>query len=323
MTEPEASTRPDLSIVVPCYNSNESLIELVAALRSVCRDELQVDHEVVLVDDASPRRETWATIASLADDHAEVRGYQLTRNFGRHVALVCGYAQARGRWVVTMDDDLQHSPSDLPALYAKRAHDVVVGVFPRKQHSLVARFGSRLTNWLQSKLIGQPPGIYMSPYNLMRSEITSALVQVRPMRPYLPALVLHVTRDIEPVAITHHERRFGSAGYTLRRRLSQFSQLLINNSSLPLRLVALIGLFFSLFSFLYAVYLVIHRLQTETVPEGWTSLMVVTLMIGGLVLFSLGIVGEYLLRIVSGIEHRPTFVIRRNTDDGSDTELGP
>ncbi len=318
--EPEPAPKPDLSIVVPCYNSSDSLIELVDALDAVCRHELQINFEIILVDDASPHSETWATIASLAARHSEVRGYQLTRNFGRHIALVCGYSQANGRWVLTMDDDLQHSPSDLPALFAKRDHDVVVGVFPRKHHSLVARFGSRLTNWLQSKLIGQPSGVYMSPYNLMRAEITDALVQVRATRPYLPALVLHVTRDIEPVAITHHERKFGEAGYTFKRRLSQFSQLLINNSSLPLRMVALVGLFFSLCSFLYAVYLVVHRLRTDSVPEGWTSLMVVTLMIGGLVLFSLGIVGEYLLRIVSGIEQRSTFVIRRNTDAESDGE---
>ena len=297
-----------LSLIVPVFNSVQSLRELTERVAAVLAGE---NYELIFIDDASSDPGTWPMLQTLTGRHVEVRAIQLMRNFGRTGAVLAGITAAKGRWLLIMDDDLQHRPEDIPELLSKRDHDVVLAQFSRKHHGLVARIGSRLTTWLERLAIGMSPSISHSPFMLIKSEIARQMLRIQTPNPFLPALYLAVTRDLVGVAATHDPRYSGESTFTLARRMKNFSNLLINNSALMMRAVAFVGIVMATFSVGYGCYLVIRAVfGTASVP-GWTSLMVVTLVIGGLILVSLGVIGEYLIRIIRGVESRPAFVVRR------------
>ena len=305
-------TIPELSVVIPCYRSDESLEQLLARLQQVLDDALDRPYEVILVDDGSPELSTWATIERLCSRYQFVRGVQLTRNFGKPNALVCGYHQSRGDYVLAMDDDLQHRPEDIPLLLAQRPCDLAMGGFGDRKHAWWQRRASAIKSWLDGRLIGKPGHVYLSPFHLIRRNVLDAMLGIRTPNPHIGALMMHVTRDVQMVPVSHDSRSHGRSNYTFRTRFRQFSNLLVNNSSLLLRGVALMGSLLAFMSFLFGAYLLFQRLFGEQLLPGWTSLMVVTLFVGGVLMLSLGVVGEYLLRIINGIENRPGFVIKKS-----------
>jgi len=303
----------DVSVVIPCYKSNESLIRLVERLQKVFSAVVMETYEIILIDDGSPHPDTWSTIVELSNKYPEVHGLHLSRNFGKPGALLCGYSEARGKWVVAMDDDLQHLPEDIPTLLDQRQHDLVMGRFEGRKHVLWQRIASNIKSWLDHKLLDKPKHVYISPFHLISRNAINAILEIKTPTPHIGALMMHVTRDVVMVNVRHHKREFGLTTFTFSQRLKQFSNLLINNSSLLLNVIAKLGIGLSLLSLLYGGYLLFRRIFNEDIIQGWTSLMVVTLGIGGILMFSLGIVGEYLLRIINGLENRQTFVINKWT----------
>ena len=309
--------RVEYSIVVPVYDSTESLPELAERIDRVFAVRLKAPYELILVDDRSPNPETWPIMEQLANRYASVRSIQLTRNFGKTAAVLCGFQQSRGDWVIAMDDDLQHAPEDISALVTDNCHDVSVAQFDDPKHSLPVRISSRIKGWFENRLLGKPPNIVMSPFMALRREVVQTMLQIRTPYPFLDALILSVTHDIRPVKVCHQPRKYGRQTFTLRKRWSQLSNLVISNSSFLLGIVAWIGIGCSFLSLLYGGYVILRTLVFGSVIQGWASLMAVTLMIGGLVLFSLGVIGEYLIRIIKGIEGRPVYSIRRIADRAS------
>tara|TARA_R110001599_G_scaffold276025_1_gene477273 strand:- start:2056 stop:3027 length:972 start_codon:yes stop_codon:yes gene_type:complete len=305
-----------ISLVVPVYNSAESLHLLRDRVSKTFIEEIDEDYELIFVDDGSSNPETWPTLAALARDYREVRALQLTRNFGRTGAVLAGICGACGEWIVVMDDDLQHRPEDISAMLSKREHDVVLAQFEDKAHGLVARIGSRVVTWLEHIVLGFPNHLTNSPFILIRSSIAKHMLHMKSPHSFLTALYLEVTRDIVGVQATHEPRHYGKTQFSFFRRLKHFMNLLINNTAVLLRGVAVVGITMSLASLSFGCYLI---LQGPANVQGWTSLMVITLIIGGLILMSLGVSGEYLIRIIRGIESRPSFLLRRET--GSEANL--
>lgn len=310
----------NISVVIPCYNSDKSLVQLVARLRKLFDLTIKEPYEIILVDDGSPSLETWQTLVNLAEQNPEVQALQLTRNFGKPGAVMCGYSQSRGDWVIVMDDDLQHLPEDIPLLLEQREHNLVMGNFSARKHARWQKISSSLKSWLDFKMIGKPKHIYLSPFHMIRRDVVDAMLAIRSPTPHIGALMMHVTRDVVMVDVSHESRKYGETNFTFSRRVKQFSNLLINNSSLLLRLVAWLGMSLSVLSFIYGTYLALRWFYIEEIAAGWTSLMVATVMIGGILMLSLGVVGEYLLRIINGLENRPPFVIGRKI--GMEGELG-
>ncbi|WP_345742279.1 glycosyltransferase family 2 protein [Roseobacter litoralis] len=303
---------PVYSTVIPVYNSTQTLGDLVSRLDQVFA-EIGEAHEVVFVDDASPNPETWPILKALAEEHEHVHATQLMRNFGKAGAVLCGLRQAKGEWIITIDDDLQHAPEDIPILLEKKNHDVVIGAFAnRKKHSILQRATSRLKNFTDAKILGVPPGVRMSPFKLFHARVVQHMIAVDTTRPFIPALMLQSTKDVVQVEITHHPRQHGRSAFGLRRRIRQFSNLIFGNASLVLRFLATLGVTISCLSLLYGGWLVLSYFWKEETVAGWTSLMVVTLTLGGLIMFSLGVIGEYLIRIIERVENRAAYLEREN-----------
>jgi glycosyltransferase involved in cell wall biosynthesis len=305
------------SIVVPVFNSSSTLDQLVQRVGAVFAGLPQFDHEIIFVDDASVRPETWPTLKRLARDNAHVRAVQLMRNFGQTPATFCGMKLARGHYIVTLDDDLQHAPEDIPLLIAEREHDVVFAQFGELRHSMMKRALSRMKNLLLTVLIDKPKGLQLTSFRLLRRELARAMLSVvTSPQSTLPPLLFFMTRDVATVQVQHNPRFEGQSNYTLVRILRLARNLVLNETVLLLKLIGQLGFGIAFLSFLGGIAVVASKVFLETTVVGWASTIIVLLVIGGLILFCLGIIGEYLARLISGVEGRPAFVVRREASRG-------
>lgn len=306
-----ASSLKLVSVVVPVYNS--PAVELLAEGIEAALRETGVAYEIIFVDDNSTDERIWPELSRIARDREQVRAVQLTRNYGQQAATLCGLREARGDVVITMDDDLQHDPRDIASLLAVADHDIAIGQLEQSQHSFARRLMSRAKGWFDHVVIGKPKGLQLSSFRLLSRSVVEGVLSIRTPNPFIPALMFHISRDVVGVPVRHAKRHSGRSGYTVRKLFRVFSNLIINNSSIVLRTVAYAGVSFAVLSFALAATVIYRKLVQEVSVQGWTSLFAAILFIGGLMLFSLGIVGEYLVRIIESSEGRPTYFVRRRT----------
>jgi len=316
-------TAPYLSFVIPVYGSEKVLPELVSRLDEVMATlpKARGNYEVIFVCDCSPDR-SWAVIQALSASHPWVRGILLRMNAGQHNALMAGFAQARGQIVMTMDDDLQHSPSDIPALLEELAagRDVVYARFRSRKHASWKIWGSRLNDKVAGYLMNKPAGLYLSPFRAMKAAIIQDVLRYRGPYVYVDGLILSVTRNIGTVDVDHHDRYAGDSGYSLKKSISLWLKMATNFSIVPLRLTSFAGLVIASLGFILAVLLVIQKFTIDRMPIGWSSLIVTILMIGGVQLVALGMLGEYLGRVLLTLNSRPQYVVGETV--GLDDQAG-
>jgi dolichol-phosphate mannosyltransferase/undecaprenyl-phosphate 4-deoxy-4-formamido-L-arabinose transferase len=302
-----------VSVVIPVYDS-PVLEELAIGIERAFAGSSD-DYEIIFVDDGSPDPRVWPMLERLARERAGVRVLQLTRSFGQQAATLCGLVEARGELVVTMDDDLQHDPADIPQLLAHGGHDIVIAQFERKKHHFLRRAVSRVKGAFDHLLIGKPKHLQLTSFRVLGRAVVDGVLAIRTPHPFLPALMFHISKDVVGAPVSHSRRAGGRSGYTLRKLFAVFTNLIINNSSILLRVAAIAGMGFAGLSFLVAGLAIYRKLVRGITVEGWASLFSAVLLMGGLLLLSIGIVGEYLLRIIESSEARPTYFVRRRSGD--------
>jgi glycosyltransferase involved in cell wall biosynthesis len=301
---------PALWLVIPVYGSEKVLPELVTRVAATLVPLYGHNYEIIFVCDRSPDK-SWQVIQQLASSHPEVKGILLRMNAGQHNALMAGFARARGEIIVTMDDDLQHAPSDIPLLLAELAkgHDLVYARFGERKHASWKILGSRLNDKMASYLMNKPKGMYLSPFRAMRAEVCKDLLRYQGPYVYVDGLLLTVTRNIATVDVAHHERFAGDSGYSLKKSISLWLKMATSFSIVPLRLTSLAGMLFAGLGFMLALLFVIQKFTLNKMPDGWTSLMVTILILGGCQLMALGVLGEYLGRVLLTLNAKPQYVI--------------
>ena len=308
---------PSLSLVIPVYGSEPVLPELVRRLQAMFDQQGRPsgDYELILVCDCSPDR-SWAVIRSLAKQYPWVRGILLRMNAGQHNALMAGFSKARGHVIVTMDDDLQHAPEDIPLLLAELAQgrDMVYARFKSRKHAGWKVAGSRLNDLVAGYLMNKPKGLYLSPFRAMTADIRDDILRYQGPYVYVDGLILSVTRNIGTVDVDHHERYAGDSGYSLRKSISLWLKMATNFSIVPLRITSFVGLCFAGVGFVLALVLIIQKLTLDRMPIGWSSLIVTVLIVGGVQLLALGMLGEYLGRVLLILNSRPQYVVGETTD---------
>jgi dolichol-phosphate mannosyltransferase/undecaprenyl-phosphate 4-deoxy-4-formamido-L-arabinose transferase len=297
------------SVIVPVYGTAKSLTE-IAKRSNKTFTELNVNYEIIFINDCSPHPDSASTLATLAQTDPNVKVITLTKNYGQQPATLCGIKHSSGDYIITIDDDLQHWPEDFPKLIEAQSHDIVIASLKQKQHSLPKRMFSRIKGHFDYLLIGKPKHIRMSPFRLMNRLVADAITDIRTPYPFIPALLFMVSKDIANVDIDHHERFDGQTTYTFRKMLQIFSNLMINNSSFLLKMLGRVGLLAALGSFLFAGYIFTKALFVGSSVPGWSSLVVLVLFLGGMMLFGLGVIGEYLIRIINTLEAQPTYTVR-------------
>jgi glycosyltransferase involved in cell wall biosynthesis len=292
---------PDYSVVVPVYNAEASLADLVRRVDAVFR-ELGRSHELVLVDDGS-QDQSWAVITRLRAEGAPIRAFQFARNHGQHYALKCGLDHCSGRYAITMDDDLQHPPEEIPklvrAIEQDDSIDVVTGQYERKAHSAYRNLGAAALHRIERAIFRISPEVFLGGFRVIRRSVVDEIRRARHAQPRIGPLILSITSRIKSVPVRHEPRRHGRSGYSLRRLVRDTLNSIMNYSALPLQVVSFIGLGASFLSLLLAgAYLWIFFSRGIGV-SGFTTLVLLILFTSGAVLFSFGLVGEYLRRIVS------------------------
>ncbi len=301
-----------LSIVIPVYQSEKILSQLVTEMQRVM-DTLQTirnSYEIIFVCDQSPDN-SWQVIQSLSTHFPEVKGILLRINAGQHNALMAGFSEATGKIIVTMDDDLQHSPSDIPALLdaIHAGKDVVYAQFKKRKHALWKRMGSGLNDIVAGYLLQKPKGLYLSPFRAMKAAIRDDILRYRGPYVYVDGLILSVTQNIAMIDVDHYDRAIGNSGYSFRKSVSLWLKMATNFSIVPLRITSFLGLLFASIGFVLALLFIIQKLTLDRMPTGWSSLIVTILIIGGVQLLALGMLGEYLGRVLLTLNVRPQYVI--------------
>ncbi|MBK8475127.1 MAG: glycosyltransferase family 2 protein [Opitutaceae bacterium] len=305
-----SETRPTLSIVIPLYRSEESIERVVAELAA-----LPIDGglELVLVNDCSPDATLAACRRIMAACPVPVAVVNLARNFGEHNAVLTGLRQARGRWVVTMDDDGQNPPVEVPKLLAAAQAgdwDVVFGDYAVKEHAAWRNLGSRFTNRVAGWLLDKPPGLYLSSFRCLSAFIVGELVRYEGPYPYIDGLILQSTRAVTAIEVGHRPRALGQSGYNLRRLLRLWLNMFTSFSVAPLRAATVLGLVLGALGLL-GVVAVVYLYFVDRGPQfGWGSLMAALLVFSGAQLVMLGVIGEYLGRAYLTANRRPQAVVR-------------
>jgi glycosyltransferase involved in cell wall biosynthesis len=307
---------PLISIVIPVYNSAACLFKLHAEI-AVSLQELSF--ELILVNDCS-KDKSWEVIGAICKSDDRVTGVSLRRNSGQDSAILAGLNFVKGEYVVIMDDDLQHSPRDIPALYqaCRNGFDICFANFRDKKQPAWKNLGSWLNGKLAERIIDKPPGIYLSPYKIFRSALTRDITAYSGPYPYIDALLLSVTGNITQIEVTHHQRLEGKSNFNLNKSASLFFKHLITYSAYPLRITLALGIITSLVCLVFALTYFIGIYKQ---PSHINTLKGVAILIGfftGLVMICLGLFAEYLGRILQTVNHRPAFTIDRiiNRADG-------
>ena len=300
----------ELSVVIPVYNSSESLRQLTSRLLAALED-LHVTHEIVFVDDGS-RDRSWEVLQEIQAEHSDrVLCLQLMRNFGQHNALMCGFRHTQGRFVVTMDDDLQNPPEEIGKLLdAIRAQslDVVYGAPDRRKHRTWRNLGSWIVNVVYRTMFKTQVAI--SSFRIIRREVLEATFSYSLNYTFVDGLLAWNSQRIGEVTVAHHPRKIGRSNYSLTKLVVLALNLFSNFSLLPLQAVSLVGFVIAFTGLLTGAYYVLQFLLANIAVSGYASTIVSILVLGGVQLLSLGIIGEYLGRLHLNVNRKPQYTIR-------------
>ena len=302
------------SIVIPCYNSSHTIHQVVKATSEEMTRLERTPFEFVLVDDFSPDNgATVNKLRELSEDFSNVRVVELARNAGQHNAIMAGLHYAQGENIILMDDDMQTHPSQLHLLLEKidEGFDVVYGYYPKKKHSAFRNFGSWLNYTTVRILIGKPKDMYTSSYCVMRKYVRDSIIEYPAQYSHMQGLVLRTVSPerIASVPIQHFERAYGESNYSFKKLVSLWSNI-AGFSIVPLRMSRRGGEFLTLLGILGIIWLVIRKITQHTKMLGWTSTMITIILFSGIVIMTLGIVGEYVGRMFLTIGNYPQFVVR-------------
>lgn len=303
-----------ISIIIPCYNSQHTIRDVVESTSKELTKLNLMPFEFILVDDCSPDGgKTAQEIINLSNDYSYVTAIELAKNAGQHNAIMAGLHYAKGDYIVLMDDDGQTHPSQFNALFSKfsEGFDVVYGYYPDKKHSSFRNFGSKINYFTVRLLIGKPKDIKTSSYCMMRKYVRDAIIEYPAHYPHMQGLVLRTVSPskIASVPIQHFDRTYGSSNYTIKKLLALWSNI-AGFSTVPLQISKRFGAGISLIGLIGIIWLIVQKVLHHTQILGWTSTMMTIIFFAGVILMTLGIVGEYVGRMFLTVGKYPQFVIR-------------
>lgn len=307
-----------LSVVIPVYRAAESLPELHRRLVVVLED-LPGGFEMVFVEDCGGDH-SWEVIKTLAVADRRVQGFHMSRNYSQHNALLCGIRAARGKIIITMDDDLQHPPEELPKLLEKLAegYDVVYGTPQQEQHGFLRDLASRITKLALQSAMGAETARKVSALRIFRTELRKAFESYRSPSVNIDVLLTWATIRFAAIPIQHEPRKYGESGYTIRKLLTHAINMMTGFSTLPLQMASVMGFIFAFFGFMVLAYVLIRYIALGGSVPGFPFLASLIAIFSGVQLFALGVIGEYLARMHFRTMERPPYSIREYTRIGDD-----
>jgi undecaprenyl-phosphate 4-deoxy-4-formamido-L-arabinose transferase len=308
-----------ISFVIPCYASEGSVALVMDEIRAVVGQREGYDYEIVAVNDCSPDN-VMEVLRQQAEADPKVKVVNLARNGGRHCALMAGFHVTCGDYVVCIDDDLQ-CPTDqvwnLLAPLERGDYDAAIARYRHKQQSALKNLGSqfhdRVSNWLLEK----DKDLKFSNFSAMRRFVRDEVIRYKNPYPYISGLMLRATSRVCNVDMEERSRTIGEGHYTLKKSFALWTNSFTAFSVKPLRLSLFVGCVCAVLGLIDAIYTVVHKLVNPAIPAGYSSTMAAILFIGGMILFMLGLIGEYVGRIYISLNNSPQFVVREtlNVDE--------
>ena len=298
----------EISVVVPVYYSENTLTELYRRLKGTLKNLVGNRYELIFVNDGS-KDGSWYILKSLAEKDSSVIAVNLTRNFGQHNALMCGFSKASGKYVVTLDDDLQNPPEEIKKLYGKvmEGFEVVYGIFDIKQHSIFKNIGSELVQYIYRKTFNL--NIQITSFRILSLSVIHYILSYDRSFTFLDGLIAWFTTNIGNVTVEHRKRFIGNSGYSLRNLATLALNMLTNFSIVPLQIASMIGFLFSIFGFLFGSYFILKKIIFGIPVSGFTTIIVSIAIFSGVQLLTVGLLGEYIGRIHINISKRPQYAV--------------
>jgi undecaprenyl-phosphate 4-deoxy-4-formamido-L-arabinose transferase len=301
----------ELSIVIPCYNEQEVLPSLFSRLYPAL-EGLGRSYEIIFVDDGS-RDRTPGLLREQYLSHPEVtKVVYLRTNAGQHAAIMAGFAHSRGINVITLDADLQNPPEEIPKLVAalEKGHDYVGTIRHQRKDSKWRDIVSKITNRVREKTTK----IHMTDQGCMlrayHRDIIDAILESKENHTFIPALGYLFSGNPTEITVRHEARAAGQSKYPLYKLIHLNFDLMTSFSIVPLQVFSLIGMGISVISFLFVVYLAIRRLIIGPEVEGVFTLFGILFFLAGVILFGIGLLGEYIGRINVQVRDRSPYLVR-------------
>ncbi len=305
------------SVVIPVFNSKGSLALLVERICTVLKT-LEKPYEIILINDGS-RDASWPAIVDLADRIPVIQAVNLMRNYGQHNALLAGTRLAQYKITITLDDDLQHPPEEIPKLISRirEGYDVVYGSPREQKHSISRNLASRITRLALMSVMNTKIARRVSAFRAFRTQLRAAFADYNAPRPSLDVLLSWATNKFSYLEVRHEERKEGKSQYTFLKLFNHAIAMATGYSTMPLRLASLIGFGFTLFGILILGYVLIQYLLHGSPVAGFPFLASTIAIFSGVQLFALGIIGEYLAQMYTRLMDKPAYVIQeiRNSAD--------
>lgn len=306
-----SSPQLELSIVVPVYRSARTLAELLERIHASVATLVE-RYEVILIDDGSPDN-SWEVLQGLGPLRLKnVVAIQLMRNFGQHNALMCGFKHARGDVVITMDDDLQNPPEEIPVLYRALIEsdaDLVYGRYVTKNHAKIRNLGSSMVNAFYKCVFRT--NVTVTSFRAMRQPLVQGILAYDLNYTFIDGLAAWNTTRITAVDVRHEPRREGRSGYTPWRLLLLALNLFTNFSIMPLQVVSATGFVAAACGLGTGLYYLLQYVRHSILVPGYASTIIVILVLGGMQLLALGMMGEYLGRLHLNVNRKPQYRERR------------
>lgn len=313
-----------ISFVIPCYCSSKTIEDVVLEITLKMQEMNNYAYEIILVNDCSPDN-TLEVIREICQKDKKILGVSLAKNFGQHAALMAGFHHVTGDIVVCLDDDKQTPADEVDKLLAKieEGYDVVYAEYDQKKHSVFRNLGSAVNKKMTECMLDKPKNLYISSYFAAKRYVINEMLKYQNSYPYVIGLVLRTTKKICNVKVKHREREQGKSGYSLKKLLSLWVNGFTSFSVKPLRFATISGVGVAALGFLYAIWTIIQKIVNPDVLVGWSSIIAIMLILGGMVLLVLGMIGEYIGRIYISINNSPQYVVREliNFENISDNDL--
>ena len=305
-----------LSVVIPVFNAEATIGPLIAEV--VDKVAPHFDRlEIVVVNDGS-HDQSHANLLLARERHPKLIKYvRLARNFGEHNAVMCGLRYTTGDAVAIIDDDFQNPPAEILKLVEglRDGHDVVYSKYEAKRHAIWRNLGSRFNNRVATLLLRKPEGLYLSSFKVMNRFLVDSVLRYDGPFPYLDGLILRSTSSIGTRTCAHETRTAGQSNYTLPRLVRLWLNMFTGSSVLPLRISTFLGLLMSAFGTVLTLFFAFSWMVGgvflhDAVPPGWASTVILITVFSGIQLLMLGVIGEYVGRVLLTNNRDPQFVVR-------------
>jgi len=282
-----------LSICIPVYNGAKTIARLIA---KVVQSLPEYELEFVLVNDGS-KDNSHEVCLDLVEKYSNLKYIELRRNYGEHNAVMCALNHTTGDYAVIMDDDFQNPPSEIIKMVEEaqsESYDVVYSKYKKKKHHFFRNLGSRFNDVVATLLLKKPNELYLSSFKVISKELIAEVIKYKGPFPYIDGLILRATDNISTVYVQHDSRQEGDSNYTLGKLINLWLNMFINFSIVPIRFISMLGIITSVISLFLAIYFLVERITSNSIPSGWASMVVLLLFLGGVQTFSLGVIGEYI-----------------------------